>query len=74
MLPWIDTHPNVGAKEITERPTCPKCGSDKIQMRGTVILNSGKFNRFQCQVCGGWSRDKHNLFEKGDPKKLLVNA
>ena len=74
LLPWIDSHPNMGVKNITERPTCPKCGSDKIQMRGTVILNSGKFNRFQCQVCGGWSRDKHNLFEKGDPKKLLVNA
>lgn len=39
--------------------SCPRCGlSDKLQKRGTRIASAVKYQRFQCQGCGGWSLGK----------------
>ena len=61
LLPWIDNHPNVGAYEPSTEAVCPKCGSDNLQRRGTSILQQGRYPRYQCQACGGWSRGKDLL-------------
>jgi hypothetical protein len=58
-LPWIKSHPNMGVYSEKEVPLCPKCGSDKVTARGGwAILEQGKYRRYQCQACGGWSRGK----------------
>lgn len=57
--PWITTHANVGI--YSDRPVCPKCSSPKIQSRGYSINNSTRYQRFQCQNCGGWNRSPVNL-------------
>ena len=44
-----------------DRPTCTKCGSDKLQKRGRHVTTTGIFQRFQCQNCGSWSRDATKL-------------
>jgi predicted RNA-binding Zn-ribbon protein involved in translation (DUF1610 family) len=36
---------------------CPRCGSLRIQSRGTHRAMSRAYARFQCQACGGWFRD-----------------
>lgn len=36
--------------------TCPRCGSDQLQSRGTGIRRVGRVKRFQCKDCGSWSQ------------------
>jgi len=38
-----------------EDPVCPLCGGTHLQKRGNRLTRAGKWQRFQCQECGGWS-------------------
>ena len=72
LLPWINDHPNVGAYDPAETSACPKCGSDKLQRRGASMTQQGKYPRFQCQGCGGWSRGKLALLPINKRRAMLV--
>jgi len=52
LQPWMKTHPSVANKP----DDCPKCGSDKLQSRGTIKTATRTYKRFQCTDCSGWSR------------------
>ncbi len=36
---------------------CTKCASGNLQRRGVARTAAGEFQRYQCNDCGGWSRD-----------------
>ena len=55
LLPWIK-HPNKGID--SETATCTNCGSEDIKRRGYEVLNTGKYQKFQCKKCGKWMRGK----------------
>ena len=57
---------------LTESTTrcCPKCGSQHIHRRGVRTLKSGRYARYFCTNCGGWSRDRS--LEKDLPKDRLI--
>ncbi len=74
MRPFMKRHPNVAVFEEVDKVLCPKCGSAHIQWRGYVTTNVYKYKKFQCQTCGGWSRTRFNVLEKGIRHALLVNA
>lgn len=38
---------------------CPRCGSIRVQSRGTRKAITRTYRQFQCQDCGGWFRDSH---------------
>lgn len=61
LLPWMKNHPNIGT--ITNHIACPKCGSKALQSRGMSITTVMKYRRFQCQNCGGWTRENVNGFK-----------
>jgi DNA polymerase elongation subunit (family B)/predicted RNA-binding Zn-ribbon protein involved in translation (DUF1610 family) len=50
--------PNFGLYVDEARPICPKpnCGSTRMQRRGTSQTQVSRYQRYQCQDCGGWSR------------------
>lgn len=54
LLPWISGHPHVGL--FTGTDGCPNCGGTSLQSRGYSYTTLGKYQRFQCQTCGKWSR------------------
>lgn len=56
--PWIAQHPNLGTYSARAEASCPKCDSTNIQARGYSVLQQGRYQRYQCQACGGWSRGK----------------
>lgn len=68
---WISGHPNAGA--YSEKPDCPKCGSTKLQRRGVAVTQQGRYPRFQCLTCAGWSRGKKTELTNAARKVLLVN-
>lgn len=63
ILPWITNHPNIGLFNDLVG-VCPNCGSIHLQRRGFAHTAAGKYQRFQCNECGTWSRDKKNVAVK----------
>lgn len=74
LLPWINNHPNLAMYSLNINPSCPKCGSESLQWRGTVPLVAGLYRRFQCNDCGGWGRDRTNLLTRDQRKGVMANA
>ena len=64
LLPWMNDHPNVNSSSPKEA-SCPRCGGEVIR-RGFYSTNVGKYQRFRCKHCGGWSRSRYteNTFEE----------
>lgn len=54
LLPWIHNHPSVALDHGVDG--CNRCGSQNLQKRGYDTTSLGKFQRLQCQDCGGWLR------------------
>lgn len=63
LLPWIKNHPNHGLIDDLER-SCPHCGSEKLIRRGVAVTAGGKYQRYQCNGCGAWSRGRKTLAVK----------
>mgnify|MGYP000869590286 FL=1 len=55
ILPWIPNIPSEAA--FKQEHVCPACGSDNLQARGFAYTKQSRYQRFQCQNCGKWSRD-----------------
>lgn len=72
LRPWIANHPNMGAYSETDAHECPKCGSTNTQKRGVAVLQQGRYHRYQCNDCGGWSRGKQMVFSLTKRRSLLV--
>jgi uncharacterized protein YprB with RNaseH-like and TPR domain len=51
--PLVLDHPNKGL--LDGRGGCSVCGATKLQARGVRVTRTRKYQRFQCQECGGWS-------------------
>lgn len=54
LLPWIPNHPSHAAESGAD--VCPKCGSADLRCEGYATTQLGKFQKYQCKHCGGWSR------------------
>jgi hypothetical protein len=69
--PWMKNHPNAGQYRTDDLRVCPKCGSKHLNARGYSFTTAGKYQRFQCQGCYGWSRGSENLLSPAKRKTLL---
>lgn len=54
LRPLVLDHPNRGL--IDGRGGCGCCGSKHVVKRGFHVTRTRKYQRFQCQSCGGWSK------------------
>lgn len=54
ILPWIPGIPSHAAYE--QANVCPACGSERLHHRGYAYTQQSRYQRFQCQDCGKWSR------------------
>lgn len=54
VLPWIDSHPN---QQLYSDGDCPRCGATgSLTRQGHAYTQLGRFQRFKCGDCNGWSR------------------
>lgn len=67
-------HPNVAVFDEPSDITCPKCGSEDNYRRGFYYTNVGKYQRYQCNSCGGWHRSRFTVMPKEVKQALTVNA
>jgi uncharacterized protein YprB with RNaseH-like and TPR domain len=52
--PLVIDHPNKGL--IDGRGGCSVCGKTKLHARGFHVTRTRKYQRYQCQNCGAWSK------------------
>lgn len=66
LAPWYPHHPVLShfTKEEQETPICPRCGSHHLIKRGHRYTNAGKYQRYVCASCGGWSQDRYSVVGK----------
>lgn len=70
---WSTGHPNVAAYYEDNDKRCPKCGSVDLHARGRQLTQSGEYQRYRCESCGGWSRSRYTLNSLAKRKSLLSN-
>lgn len=64
LRPFDAAHPRVHPGEV-----CRVCGSNRLHRRGVSVSLNQRFYRFQCQVCGAWSRSSKSLPDwRGDTR------
>lgn len=56
VLPWIKNHPNRASYSEHPAHSCPNCGGTHLTKQGTVTSVTGRWQRYQCQGCGTWSK------------------
>lgn len=71
LMPWI--HVNFAQGLESEVPVCPSCGSHHMQKRGYYTTKVSKFQRFECQDCGKWTRGKKSVLHKEQRDNTLVS-
>lgn len=72
--PWIEGHPNVAAySDQCEDLACPKCGSTDVSPKGIARTQYGRYYRYHCNDCGGWSRSRYTTNTNSKRKNLLSN-
>ena len=74
LRPWIKNHPNVAIYKEHNKPSCTKCGSDHIHLRGYYYSSVGKYRKYKCLDCGGWNSSRYSQYPKDASKELLKNA
>lgn len=76
MRPWMDGHPNLNPIQAEGRAICPKCGSGEIKRSYNKMAHTstGKYQLYQCNNCGGWSRGRNTELDKHARKPMVVNA
>lgn len=57
LLPWIKNHPNVSLYNGTPM-ACTHCGSISLNKRGFYYTSTVKYQRYQCNSCGAWCKNK----------------
>lgn len=73
LRPWMPNHVNVTAKLSHEDCSCPKCGSSELIKRGFHYTNKGKYQRYRCNSCEGWSSSTYTENTKGKRESLLTS-
>jgi len=58
ILPWIDTHPNIGSYSNSEKLICSNCGSDRISYKGSYMSKTLVYKKYQCKKCGTWLKSR----------------
>jgi DNA polymerase elongation subunit (family B)/predicted RNA-binding Zn-ribbon protein involved in translation (DUF1610 family) len=72
LLPWVANHPNHNVYNPAIAPLCVNCGSRHVHRRGTTSTATMIYQRYQCQDCGTWSRERINVVPKDKKKVILV--
>lgn len=67
LRPYMNNFPNI---ELFGGEGCPRCGSEKVQSRGSHRAISRVYQRFHCQSCGGWFR-KMKAFTESTTTRVL---
>lgn len=61
LRPWISSHPHVGLYDGGDLAACPRCGSTNFKRNGNAYTQQGRYQRWFCHDCKGYSRATKRL-------------
>ncbi len=73
LRPWIKNHPSAALFIESESKVCPACGHDHLTQKGHYMTQVSKFETYQCNKCGGFSRARKSIVPKEIRQNLLVS-
>lgn len=59
LKPWMENHPNLRAYDEDGEAACPRCNSHDVIRQGYRTTQAGRYPRYQCKSCGGWSAGRY---------------
>ena len=71
LRPWDTQHISTVSDLEDSTKRCPKCGSVHLERRGYYYTNAGKYQKYQCKACGGWSSSRYTENSIETRKSLL---
>ena len=71
LRPWVTDHPNLNVYNDETNISCPRCQSTDLAERGFQYTSVGKYQRYQCRPCLGWTRSRFTLNTTAKRKSLL---
>lgn len=74
LMPWIKNHPNMALYLDRDAPVCPNCGSKKLEKRGLQHNATQSYQRYKCQKCGKWSRDRKSVLTKDKKQNIMASV
>ena len=74
LLPWITNHPNVSVYSDKEERVCPNCGSHKVYKRGHYYTKIGRYQKYICDGCGAFSKERTSNQTPVKRKTILSGA
>lgn len=66
--PYVQNHIN---RQLFGATGCPRCGSKKVQSRGTYYAQTRTYRRFVCTSCRGWFRALKTDKGSGTPSRVV---
>jgi DNA polymerase elongation subunit (family B) len=63
LVPYMDSGVNRGLIDEYNK-VCPRCTSPSVSRRGYFYTTTGKYQRYKCASCHGWSHGGQNMKEK----------
>lgn len=62
LLPWIKNHPNRSLYDGSDDShKCPRCGHDKLVIRGHYTTSTGRYATLHCKSCKGYHRSNKRV-------------
>jgi len=75
LLGWISGHPNHGlyVEDVdNDTPVCPNCGSTDLHKHKVRRTKVRKYQQYQCQDCGSYSRGRKSLTTVAESGHVLA--
>lgn len=73
LRPFTVGHPNVAVYHTEDNKVqCPVCGGHHVERDGYAFTNTGQYNRYHCEDCGAWSRDRYTINSTAKRRALLT--
>lgn len=73
LIPWDDTAVNFSLYTDEDHHVC-RCGSTQFQKRGYHYTQVGKYQRYKCNSCGAWTRDRINHFSNKKRASIRIGT
>jgi Zn ribbon nucleic-acid-binding protein/DNA polymerase elongation subunit (family B) len=70
---WMKNHPSVALFIEDGGAVCPVCGSTHLVQKGHYYTQVSKFETYECQKCGGYSRNRKNIVPVDVRKNLMIS-
>lgn len=73
LIAWVPNHPNYSLYTPSDIAVCRHCGDSNLQRRGYAYTATQRYQRYVCNNCGSWMRERTTDVSKEEHIMARVN-